>query len=206
MQEGDVLLWNVSHGHEGHPNGQEAAIEITELQHADLHQTETILIFTRVAGVIEDGEEHGKEVDDAFGVVISTKSHVDTRNEEQVAQGEQQRSHQNGYTRWHLRIFGAVPATISLHTDTRGEHKAAGHVMVTATKASTASRNTWTGRDGEDYRCIAVIHREMLLRCRLVVYLEATRHLLIVGRALEVHHALLHPQRLRLVHVRQALA
>lgn len=78
--------------------------------------------------------------------------------------------------------------------------------MVTATKAATASRNTWAGRDGEDNRCIAVIHREMLFRCRLVVYLEATRHLLIVGRALEVHHALLNPQRLRLVHVRQALA
>lgn len=87
MQEGDELLWNVSHSHECHPNCQETTIEITELQHPDLDQTETILILTGVACMIEDGEEHGKEVDDAFGVVISTERHVNAWNEEKIAQG-----------------------------------------------------------------------------------------------------------------------
>lgn len=78
--------------------------------------------------------------------------------------------------------------------------------MIAPAKTSTATGNAWTGRDGENYRCIAVIQCKMLFCCRLVMYLKLTRHLLIVGRALEVHHALLYPQGLRLVHIRQALS
>lgn len=152
--------------------------------------------------MVEYGEEHGKEVDDALGKVAPLDGHVNAGEEEQVAQSQQQSGHQDGHIGGHLRILCTVPAPVSLRADASAEDKAAGHVVIASTKSTAPSNHTRTGGHREHHGGVAVVKCDMLLHRRSSVLLKPLRHL--GGLHSAVHHALLYLEGFGFIHLCQA--
>lgn len=76
------------HRHQSHPDSEQRIEEVTELQHAQPHDAYTVDLLASLAGVIERGEEHDRDVGDRLGEVLASYRHVDRAEEGEVAEGQ----------------------------------------------------------------------------------------------------------------------
>lgn len=80
--------------------------------------------------MVERREEHGKEVDHSFRVVFTYDGKIDARQEEKIAQREQEGGQKYRPGVGHFAVLGTVPATVALQTEAGGVDHSARHVVV----------------------------------------------------------------------------
>ena len=100
MQEAHKLLRKFCHRDDGHPKGEDGAEKIAKLENflgvvecmaSSLEGVRKMLVVhLLVAGVVESGEKHGGSVDQRLSVESIIESKNNCREEEEVAEGEEE--------------------------------------------------------------------------------------------------------------------